>query len=60
MPVVMDDILVNFDPERAQEACRAIGELSKDQQVLLFTCHPETVGLMQSAALDCTTIHLDP
>jgi uncharacterized protein YhaN len=44
LPVIMDDILVNFDPIRAQEAAKAILELSKDQQVLFFTCHPETVA----------------
>jgi uncharacterized protein YhaN len=39
----MDDILVNFDPIRAPEAAGAILELSKHQQVLFFTCHPETI-----------------
>ncbi len=58
LPVVMDDILVNFDPERAREACRALGGLSKDQQVLLFTCHPETVELLQSEVQDCKVIEL--
>jgi uncharacterized protein YhaN len=58
LPVVMDDILVNFDPDRAREACRAIGELSKHQQVLLFTCHPETVDLLRSEVQDCRVIQL--
>jgi uncharacterized protein YhaN len=43
LPVIMDDILVNFDPIRAPEAAGAILELSKHQQVLFFTCHPETI-----------------
>jgi uncharacterized protein YhaN len=60
MPVIMDDILVNFDPDRAREACRALGELSKEQQVLLFTCHPETVELVKSEAADCRVIELPP
>jgi uncharacterized protein YhaN len=60
MPVIMDDILVNFDPDRAREACRALGELSKEQQVLLFTCHPETVELVRSEAADCKVIELSP
>ncbi len=58
LPVIMDDILVNFDPKRAKEACEALAELSKDQQVLLFTCHPETVDLVRSAAEDCKVIEL--
>ncbi|MCH8162269.1 MAG: hypothetical protein IIB88_10295, partial [Chloroflexi bacterium] len=58
LPVIMDDILVNFDPERAAAACRALLELSTDQQVLLFTCHPATVEMMRSASSDCDVIEL--
>ncbi|MFH0980078.1 MAG: hypothetical protein V2A79_00880 [Planctomycetota bacterium] len=43
-PVVMDDILVNFDPQRAAEAAAAILKLAGEHQVLFFTCHPETVA----------------
>jgi uncharacterized protein YhaN len=42
LPLIFDDILVNFDPERAAAAAEAIGELSRNQQILLFTCHPAT------------------
>ncbi|MCH8008860.1 MAG: hypothetical protein IIC91_08340 [Chloroflexi bacterium] len=58
LPVIMDDILVNFDPERAAAACRALLELSRDQQVLLFTCHPATVEMMRSASSECSVIEL--
>lgn len=42
LPIVMDDILVNFDDERAARAARSIEELATRQQVMYFTCHPET------------------
>lgn len=42
LPVVMDDILVNFDDERAALAARSIEELARTCQVIYFTCHPET------------------
>ena len=42
LPVVMDDILVNFDPVRAERAARSIEELATRHQVLYFTCHPGT------------------
>jgi uncharacterized protein YhaN len=58
LPVVMDDILVNFDPARARQACRALDELSKEQQVLLFTCHPATVELARSEIGNCKVIEL--
>jgi len=42
LPLIMDDILVNFDPARAARAARSIEELATRHQVLYFTCHPET------------------
>lgn len=47
LPVVMDDILVNFDPKRARQAAETISALSATHQVLYFTCHPETVALFK-------------
>ncbi len=39
LPVVMDDVLVNFDDPRHAQAARVIEEFSKRNQVLYFTCH---------------------
>ncbi|MFH0911920.1 MAG: AAA family ATPase [Planctomycetota bacterium] len=50
LPVVLDDVFVNFDPPRARAALTAVAELAKTHQVLLFTCHPETVRLAREAA----------
>jgi uncharacterized protein YhaN len=47
LPVVMDDILVNFDPARARAAITTMLELAESNQVLFFTCHPETVSLIK-------------
>ena len=38
MPMIMDDILVRFDDERKQGACKAIYEFSRENQVIMFTC----------------------
>lgn len=46
LPIVFDDILVNFDPERFRAACEAIKEFAKTNQILYFTCHPESVNLL--------------
>ncbi len=43
LPIIMDDILVNFDPGRARCAVQALVELAEQFQILFFTCHPETV-----------------
>jgi len=47
LPLVMDEVLVNFDPQRARALCRVLGTLAPDQQVLLFTCHPGTRDMLR-------------
>ncbi|OBQ51732.1 AAA family ATPase [Halodesulfovibrio spirochaetisodalis] len=47
LPVIMDDIMVNFDPARAANTAATIAELAAHNQVFLFTCHPQTVKLME-------------
>ena len=49
LPVIVDEALVNFDPERGLRAARAFVELSRTNQVLVFTCHPTIVELFQNA-----------
>ena len=39
LPVIVDEALVNFDPERTNLAASAFAELSQTNQVLVFTCH---------------------
>ncbi len=46
LPVVMDDILVNFDPQRAARAAGAIRDLARRHQVLFFTCHHAMAALL--------------
>ena len=50
LPVVVDEVLVNFDPERARLAAEAFATLAETNQVLVFTCHPEMVDLFAEAA----------
>ncbi|WP_164010955.1 AAA family ATPase [Pyxidicoccus trucidator] len=40
LPLIVDDVLVNFDPERARGAIRLLASLSTQHQVIAFTCHP--------------------
>lgn len=46
LPVVMDEILVNFDPARAARTAAAILDLATRHQVLYFTCQPPTAELL--------------
>ncbi|MBI4961901.1 MAG: AAA family ATPase [Desulfomonile tiedjei] len=47
VPILMDDILVNFDPERASRTAQVLAQFSAEtgMQLLFFTCHPHVAGL---------------
>jgi len=47
LPIIMDEVLVNFDPLRSRAAAQAILEISREHQVLFFTCRPETAALFR-------------
>ncbi len=42
LPVVVDDILVNFDPKRARKTADILQEFGENRQVIIFSCHPST------------------
>jgi len=48
LPIMMDDVLVNFDDRRAAETLDALIELSRDIQLILLTCHQQTVDMARS------------
>lgn len=47
LPMVLDDVLVNFDEARARAALQALLEFSRLNQIILLTCHRRTVELAQ-------------
>lgn len=51
LPLIMDEVLVNFDPVRAANTARAFAQLASDgrQQIFYFTCQPHIVELLQTA-----------
>ena len=50
LPVVVDEALVNFDPERARLAAESFAQLAETNQVLVFTCHPATAEMFADVA----------
>ena len=58
IPLIADDILLNFDDERAAAALRALAELSRRTQVLFFTHHEHLVELARDALpVDVLFVH---
>lgn len=58
LPILADDILVNFDNERRRGAARALAYLAEHRQVILFTCHADVVTLLQEADPAATIVNL--
>lgn len=49
LPVVLDDLFVNFDDDRARAALGVLGELADKTQVIFFTHHRRLVELAREA-----------
>jgi uncharacterized protein YhaN len=55
LPVVFDDVLVNFDDERSAAAISVLADLGQRTQVLLFTHHE---GVVETAKTMLSPYHL--
>ncbi len=45
MPIILDDIMVNFDDERKQNTKYVIEQVAENHQILFFTCHQQIKDL---------------
>jgi uncharacterized protein YhaN len=53
LPLVLDDVLVNFDAPRAKAAVQVLREFSKrGHQILMLTCHEHIAGLCRTSEID--------
>jgi len=59
LPVLMDDVLVNFDDVRRRAAAEVIADFATSRQVVFFTCHPATVEAFAEVAADHTQLKLE-
>lgn len=59
LPVVMDDILVNFDAKRAANTARVLSSFAADHQILFFTCHRQTADTLRRASADAALYLLE-
>jgi uncharacterized protein YhaN len=50
LPIVLDDVLVNFDPERATTVAAELAETARSHQVVFLTCHPHLAETVLRAA----------
>jgi len=59
LPVIMDDVFANFDPNHARRAAETLTAFAREHQVLYLTCHPETVQFLRNADSTAACYQLD-
>ncbi len=59
LPLVMDEILVNSDPDRMQALARELHAFADRHQILLFTCHPFVVDVMKAVGGNINVLPVD-
>ena len=59
LPIVMDDIFVNFDAVRLQNTLRLLKNVCERQQIILFTCHPQVSEALASVIPEHQSIDLN-
>ncbi len=57
LPMVLDDVLVNFDVERSRAAARVLRDFAKEgHQIILFTCHEHIMKMFRALRVDVRTL----
>ncbi len=51
LPIIVDEILVNFDSGRAKKTAEILQEFAKDRQILMLTCHETTADLFKDPTI---------
>ncbi|MDH5603423.1 MAG: AAA family ATPase, partial [Cyclobacteriaceae bacterium] len=57
LPVIADEVLVNFDPSRARQTAAILHEFARDRQLLMFTCHPGTKDLFEGKEVNVVKLN---
>lgn len=58
LPLLLDDIFVNFDGERLRNTLLALNDVAKTHQVVLFTCHEHIRQAVMTTVDGCGLIEL--
>jgi uncharacterized protein YhaN len=57
LPMILDDVFVNFDAGRTCVACSVLRDFAKQgHQLLVFTCHEHVWRMFQEIKVDCRRI----
>ncbi|CAH8715750.1 AAA family ATPase [Paenibacillus thiaminolyticus] len=60
LPLILDDILVNYDRRRLGLAVQELHRLSSSHQIVMTTCHPHLAKAFRDEAADVRIVELGP
>ncbi len=60
LPLIMDDIFVNFDADRLKQTLNVLNRVAERHQIVLFTCHPHVRQSFADILPDHRLIELEP
>ena len=58
LPLVLDDVLMNSDPERQEGLIRALVDAGRDHQTIVLTCHPLASAAIRRQAPGAQVVRL--
>ncbi|MFC5650427.1 ATP-binding protein, partial [Paenibacillus solisilvae] len=58
LPMILDDLFVNFDKQRLEAAVQVIAELSGRRQIIMLTCHDHVRDLMMDKLPNAQLVRL--
>ena len=58
LPLILDDCFIQYDNERLANAMKFLSHISKDKQVILFTCHHREREILEGLGAKYNLINL--
>lgn len=58
LPLILDDCFIQYDNERLANAMKFLSHISKDKQVILFTCHHREREILEGLGVKYNLINL--
>ena len=58
LPLILDDCFIQYDDNRLSNILEFLADISKDRQVILFSCHNRERAILESKGIDFNLITL--
>lgn len=58
LPLLLDDLFVNFDAARLEGTLSVLSEISAGHQIIMMTCHPHVLNAVRRSIPECQVVEL--